>query len=333
MIGRYQIAFARDRAAGFPPMSRLRASVIVVLVIAQALALTAGTLLYYKPVRNSSGVFASLDRTWVVGILTGILAALMTVVLIRMVQRGWRLTFEDMKAELGDEINEKARHLTVTRDAVIFGLARLSESRDTNTGHHLMRIKRYVDLLARRLRRETRELRDFITEEWIDDLCLSSALHDIGKVSVPDAILLKPGRLTEDEFDQIKQHTLVGGDCLKEIEQRLTDCNFLMLAREVAYAHHEWWNGEGYPHGLKERAIPLSARIVALADVYDALTTERPYKPAMPHREAVKLIRARRGTQFEPLVVDAFLAVEHEFDRLRRELASEESPRVYADAA
>ncbi len=316
------------------PMTRLRASVIVVLIVAQALALTAGTLLYYKPVPDATpGMFQALDRTWVIGILTGILAALMTVVLIRMVQRGWRMTFEDMKAELSDEINEKARHLTVTRVAVIFGLARLSESRDTNTGHHLMRIRRYVDLLARRLRRETRELRDFITEEWIDDLCLSSALHDIGKVSVPDAILLKPGRLTEAEFEQIKKHTIVGGDCLKEIEQRLTDCNFLMLAREVAYAHHEWWNGAGYPTGLKERAIPLSARIVALADVYDALTTERPYKPALPHREAVKMIRSRRGTQFEPLVVDAFLAVEHEFDRLRRELASEESPRVYADAA
>jgi response regulator RpfG family c-di-GMP phosphodiesterase len=315
-------------------MTRLRASIVVLLIVAQALALTAGTLLYYKPVQDTApGMLQALDRTWLVGILTGILAALITVVLIRMVQRGWRMTFEDMRTELSDEINEKARHLTVTRDAVIFGLARLSESRDTNTGHHLMRIKRYVDLLARRLRRETRELRDFITEEWIDDLCLSSALHDIGKVSVPDAILLKPGRLTESEFEQIKKHTLVGGDCLKEIEQRLTDCNFLMLAREIAYAHHEWWNGEGYPCGLKDRAIPLSARIVALADVYDALTTERPYKPAMPHREAVKMIRSRRGSQFEPLVVDAFLAVEHEFDRLRRELASEESPRVYADAA
>ena len=314
-------------------MSKLRAGIILVLVIAQALALMAGTLMYYRPVRDDLGAVQALDRTWFVGLLIGLLAALMTAMLIRMVRRGCQITFEEMKAELSDEINTQARQLMTTRDAVIFGLARLSESRDACTGHHLMRIRRYVDLLARRLRRETRELRDLITDDWIDDLCLSSALHDIGKVGVPDAILLKPGRLTPEEFEHIKRHTLVGGDCLKELEQRLCDCNFLMLAREIAYSHHEWWNGEGYPHGLREFAIPFSARIVALADVYDALTTERPYKPALSHREAVKIIRSRRGTQFEPLIVDAFMAVEHEFERLQRELASDESPRVYADAA
>lgn len=304
------------------------------LVIAQALALMAGTLLYYQPVKNSTpGAVEALDKTWLVGVITGVLAALMTAVLIRMVRRGCQITFEQMRTELSEEISLQARQLMATRDAVIFGLARLSESRDACTGHHLMRIRRYVDLLARRLRRETRELRELITDQWIDDLCLSSALHDIGKVGVPDAILLKPGRLSPDEFEHIKRHTVVGGDCLKEIEQRLSDCNFLMLAREIAYAHHEWWNGAGYPRGLKEQAIPLSARIVALADVYDALTTARPYKPALPHREAVKIIRGRRGTHFEPLIVDAFLAVSHEFERLCRELASEESPRVYADAA
>jgi response regulator RpfG family c-di-GMP phosphodiesterase len=314
-------------------MTKLRAGIILVLVIAQALALMAGTMLYYQPVKDGTTAPHMLDRTWLIGVLMGVLAALMTAMLIRMVRQGCQITFEEMRTELSDEINKQARHLMTTRDAVIFGLARLSESRDSATGHHLMRIRRYVDLLARRLRRETRELRDFITDEWIDDLCLSSALHDIGKVSVPDAVLLKPGRLSQSEFEQIKLHTIVGGDCLKEIEQRLSDCNFLMLAREIAYAHHEWWNGEGYPNRLSGHAIPFSARIISLADVYDALTTARPYKPALPHREAVKIIRSRRGTQFEPLIVDAFMAVEHEFDRLRRELASDESPRVYADAA
>jgi response regulator RpfG family c-di-GMP phosphodiesterase len=317
-----------------PAMSKIRTGIILVLIVAQALALMAGTLLYYKPIKTQRmGEVQAVDSTWLVGVLTGVLAALMTVVLIRMVRHGCQLSFEQMKAELSDEIDNQARQLMATRDAVIFGLARLSESRDACTGHHLMRIRRYVDLLARRLRRETRELRELITEQWIDDLCLSSALHDIGKVGVPDAILLKPGRLTEPEFEQIKRHTVVGGDCLKEIEQRLSDCNFLMLAREIAYAHHEWWNGQGYPRGLRETAIPLAARIVALTDVYDALTTDRPYKPALAHREAVKIIRSRRGTQFEPLIVDAFLAVEHEFERLCRDLASAESPRVYADAA
>jgi putative two-component system response regulator len=315
-------------------MSKLRAGIILVLVIAQALALMAGTLMYYRPVKSDGLAPANpFDRTWLVGLLVGVLAALMTAVLIRMVRHGCQITFEEMKSELGEEISLQARQLMATRDAVIFGLARLSESRDTCTGHHLMRIRRYVDLLARRLRRETPELRELITDQWIDDLCLSSALHDIGKVGVPDAILLKPGRLTPSEFEHIKQHTIIGGDCLKQLEQRLNDCNFLMLAREIAYAHHEWWDGQGYPRALSGTAIPLSARIVSLADVYDALTTERPYKPALSHREAAKLIRSRRGTQFEPLMVDAFVAVEHEFERLCRELASEESPRVYADAA
>ena len=317
---------------GHTDMTRIRSGIILVLIIAQALALMAGTLMSPMGYDDLSSVPVT-GRTWIVGLLVGVLAGLMTATLIRMVREGCQISFEEMRSELSDEINTQARQLMATRDAVIFGLARLSESRDASTGHHLMRIRHYVDLLARRLRRQSRELRDLITEQWIEDLCLSSALHDIGKVGVPDSILLKPGRLTPEEFEHIKRHTLVGGDCLRELEQRLSDCNYLVMAREIAYSHHEWWNGEGYPHRLKENAIPLSARIVALADVYDAMTTERPYKPALAHSEVVKAIRARRGTQFEPLIVDAFLAVEREFDRLRGELTSEESPRVYADAA
>jgi response regulator RpfG family c-di-GMP phosphodiesterase len=315
-------------------MSRMRMWIILALIMGQALALMAGTLLYYQPVfQAADGGPPAFDRTWLVGVLTGILAALWTAIVVRLVLRGCEASFASIKIKLDDEIRRQARDLMATRDAVIFGLAKLSESRDSQTGQHLLRIRRYVDMLARQLREDHPELRDLISDEWISDLGLSAALHDIGKVGVPDSILLKPGRLTPDEFEQIKRHTTIGGDCLYEIEKRLCESNFLMLGREIAYAHHEWWNGEGYPMALSGSDIPLSARIVAIADVYDALTTNRPYKPALPHPDAVRLIKNRYGTQFEPAMVDAFMKVEREFDRLRRELASDESPRVYADAA
>lgn len=316
-------------------MSRVRIWIILALIVGQALALAAGTLMYYKPVTDAivPHGWIWIDRTWVVGVLTGVLAALWTAVVVRLVLRGCEAGFESLRLQLHSEINRQSRDLMATRDAVIFGMAKLSESRDADTGQHLNRIRHYVDLLARQLRTDSSALRNIITDEWIDDLGLSSALHDIGKVGVPDAILLKPGKLTEEEFQQIKRHTTIGGDCLFQIEKRLCESNFLMLAREIAYAHHEWWNGQGYPLGLAGEAIPLSARIVALADVYDALTSNRPYKPALPHKEVIKVIRGRRGTHFEPTIVDAFMAVEHHFDRLRQELTTDESPRVYADAA
>lgn len=315
-------------------MSRMRMWIILALIMGQALALMAGTLLYYQPVKDASeGGYGAFDRTWLVGVIAGILAAIWTAVVVRLVLRGCEAGFADVKIKLDNEIHRQARDLMATRDAVIFGLAKLSESRDAQTGQHLLRIRRYVEMLARQMRESNSELRELITDEWIADLGLSSALHDIGKVGVPDSILLKPGKLTPQEFEQIKQHTLIGGECLYEIEKRLCDSNFLMLAREIAYAHHEWWNGQGYPLNLAGTDIPLSARIVALADVYDALTTNRPYKPALAHPDVVRLISNRHGSQFEPAVVDAFMAVERDFDRLRRELASDESPRVHADAA
>lgn len=312
-------------------MSKLRTWIILALILGQALALMAGTLLYYQPVTQAP--IGALDRVWLWGVMMGVAAALWTAVLVRLVLKGCEAGFASIRRQLHEEIEKKSRHLMATRDAVIFGMAKLSESRDAQTGQHLLRIRRYVELLARQLREIVPSVRELFTDEWIADLGLSSALHDIGKVGVPDAILLKPGKLTQDEFEQIKRHTSIGGDCLFEIEQRLCDSNFLMLAREIAYAHHEWWNGDGYPAGLEGHNIPLSARIVALADVYDALTTDRPYKPALAHSEVVKIIRSRQGTHFEPSIVDAFMSVERDFDRLRQELASEESPRVHADAA
>ena len=158
-----------------------------------------------------------------------------------------------------------------------------------------------------------------ITPEYIDDIYQSSILHDIGKVGIPDAVLLKPDKLSDEEFEVIKRHTTLGGDAIKAIEANIEGQSFLALGKEIAYNHHEKWDGSGYPRGLNGVGIPLSARIIALADVYDALTTRRFYKEAFSHKKSRQIILELKGTHFDPEVVDVFLALEGEFDRIRRE--------------
>jgi HD-GYP domain-containing protein (c-di-GMP phosphodiesterase class II) len=150
-------------------------------------------------------------------------------------------------------------------------------------------------------------------------------LHDIGKVGTPDALLLKPGELTEEEFEIIKRHTLMGGNALKAIESQIEGKSFLAIGREIAYNHHEKWDGSGYPRGLKGEAIPLSARIIAVADVYDALTTKRFYKEAYSHDKARDMIFALKGKHFDPDMVNAFTAVAEKFNQVRREKLKEEA--------
>lgn len=235
--------------------------------------------------------------------------------------------YEDRLAEANRRLesvaDRRGQELLRTRDAVIFGLAKLAESRDDDTGEHLDRIRRYVELLARELSRTMPEL----DERQIATLGLTSSLHDIGKVGVPDAVLLKAGALNPDERAVIQKHPLIGGDCLMAIRERLPDDHFLDAACEIAFAHHERWDGRGYPFGLRGEEIPLSARIVALADVYDALTTRRVYKPAMPHERAREIILHASGTQFDPRIVQAFLACEDQFRAIsQRERAAAVAP-------
>ena len=199
-----------------------------------------------------------------------------------------------------------------TRDAVIFGLAKLAESRDPDTGNHLERIAVYSTRLATALRRNPRYRRQ-LTSAFVKLIGISSALHDIGKVGIEDSILLKPGQFEEQERLVMQMHAVIGGKCIREIESQLGRSNFLQMAREIAFCHHERWDGSGYPKGLAGEEIPLAARIVAVADVYDALATRRVYKAAFPHRKCVEMIRAEAGKQFDPAVVDAFLEVEAEF--------------------
>ncbi len=176
--------------------------------------------------------------------------------------------------------------------------------------------------------------KDYITEKYIDDIYQSSILHDIGKVGIQDSVLLKPGKLNSEEFDIIKRHSILGGDALAEIESQTEGRSVLTLGKEIAYYHHEKWDGTGYPDGLKGEDIPLAARIVAIADVYDALTTKRFYKEAFTHEKSREIIISLKGSHFDPDVVDAFLANEKNFSRICTEKRTEEiavSAEGYAD--
>jgi len=197
----------------------------------------------------------------------------------------------------------------------ILALAKLAEYRDDETGLHLERIRGYTKIIAEEMAR-TSKYAGYITPEYVEDLYQSSILHDIGKVGIPDAILLKPGKLTTEEFEKIKRHADLGGNVLTDIEDKINGQTFLTLGKEIAYYHHEKWNGKGYPKGLKGEDIPLSARIVSLPDVYDALTSKRIYKERFPHREAKEMIVSEKGRSFDADVVDAFMTCEEDFIKI-----------------
>jgi len=217
---------------------------------------------------------------------------------------------------LEEEARSRLNQALATRHALIFGLAKLADFRDTDTGSHLDRICTFSAMLAEELRRGRPELDD----DFIECLRLAASLHDIGKVGIPDAVLLKPGKLTPEERRVIEQHTLMGADTLRAIRERLGDDRLLTMGERIALEHHEKWDGTGYPNGLAGEGISLEARIVALADVYDALTSKRSYKDAMPHAEARRIILAERGRHFDPAIVDAFDRIHERFEILARAL-------------
>jgi len=209
--------------------------------------------------------------------------------------------------------------------SAIFALAKLAESRSGEMGWHLKRILEYCRALCNQLRQRER-YREQLSRQFIDDLVQSSVLHDIGKVTIPDSILFNPRKFHMDEFEIMKQHAVRGGKALEQAASDTGEDSFLSIGRDVAYYHHERWDGNGYPYGLKQEDIPLAARIVAIADVYDALTTERLYKRAFSHEEACSMILEERGKQFDPEIVDAFLDVEAGFLSIRDGEAPGESP-------
>jgi response regulator RpfG family c-di-GMP phosphodiesterase len=202
-----------------------------------------------------------------------------------------------------------------TRDTAILGLSALAESRDNETGAHIIRTQQYVKALAVYLS-ETDKYRALLTPEYIELLYKSAPLHDVGKVGIPDNILLKPGKLSQEEFEIMKQHAQIGADALSSAESKLGDNSFLRLAKEIALTHHEKWDGSGYPAQLKGEEIPLSGRLMALGDVYDALISKRVYKPAFSHEKAKSIILEGNGLHFDPNVIEAFLAVEGQFKQI-----------------
>ena len=203
-------------------------------------------------------------------------------------------------------LQEKNEQLAATRDVAVYTLAKVAESRDLGTGRHLERICAYSTILASELRKEPKFC-GVIDNEFLTNLRQSSPLHDIGKVSISDNILLKPARLTPAEYDEMKNHAAIGGEILQDVVAHRDEATFLKMATVVARYHHERFDGSGYPEGLAGKAIPLAARIVALADVYDALTSKRPYKEAYSPETARDTIASQSGLQFDPDIVDAFL--------------------------
>lgn len=224
------------------------------------------------------------------------------------------LALYDQNRTLEERVRERTRELLLTQDVTIMSLAALVELRDSETGTHILRTQQFMRLLANRLKDHPRFC-DFLTPDIIEVLCKSTPLHDIGKVAVPDAILRKPGPLSTEEYEEMKRHTVYGRNAILQAEQALgkAENSFLHMAREIAYSHHEKWNGKGYPEGLAGDAIPVPGRLMAVVDVYDALTSRRIYKEAITHEEAVDIIQSERGRHFDPDIVDAFLTLQEDF--------------------
>jgi putative two-component system response regulator len=227
-------------------------------------------------------------------------------------EQGYLRQIKEYNLHLESRVHHQVHEITAAQLSMIFALSKLSESRDPETGGHLERVREYTRLLAQGLHRTSARFAD-IDDEYIETLYVASPLHDIGKVGIPDHILQKPGKLTEAEFEIMKTHTLLGANTLRAVETRHSGNRFVRCGIEIAESHHEKWDGTGYPHGLKGERIPLSARIFALADVYDALRARRCYKEPMSHEEALGIVVGNSGKHFDPDVIQAFLACQEEF--------------------
>jgi putative two-component system response regulator len=252
-----------------------------------------------------------LTKPYNIHFLKARLKSLLALKLMNDASLGYQETLKRMNLELMEK-------LISTQDITIVALAKLAEFRDPETGEHLERMREYTRLIAHKLR-ELPKYHHYISDRYIENLYKSSPLHDIGKVGIRDDILLKPGRLSLDEFELMKLHTTIGGDALATATQFSgLDRSFLDMGKEIAYSHHEKWNGMGYPKGLHGEQIPLSARILAIADVYDALTSKRVYKEAFSHEQAHRIIVDECEAHFDPDVLNAFLALEEQFIDVRK---------------
>ena len=230
------------------------------------------------------------------------------------------LELKSHRDRLQELVDERTQEVKLTQEATVAAMGALAEYRDPETGGHIQRTRNYVRALARKLS-SNRAYALFLDEHTIEMLFLSAPLHDIGKVGIRDEVLLKPGKLTETEFEEMKAHPILGLHAIMAAEKGLGHNSFLRHAREIAESHHEKWDGSGYPNGLKSDEIPISGRLMAIADVYDALISKRVYKLPMSHSEAVRIIAEGKGTHFDPEMVDGFLEIQEEFRAIALQFA------------
>jgi len=226
----------------------------------------------------------------------------------------------DQNATLENLVRKRTKEIQDTQDVTIRMAASLAETRDNETGIHIIRTQRYVKALAEKMM-SMPDFKSVLNPETVELLVKSAPLHDIGKIGVPDKILLKPGKLEPEEFEEMKKHTTYGDLALKQAEMQLEGESFLKLSREIAVSHHEKWDGSGYPSGLKGDAIPLSGRIMAIADVYDALICKRVYKPPFPHSKAVSILTKDAGSHFDPNLSAIFIEIQEDFRQIALALA------------
>ena len=227
-----------------------------------------------------------------------------------------RREIQEYNLKLEERVQSQVKEISDTQLATIFAMSKLADSRDPETGEHLERMREYARVLCLELQKVPRHA-EYLTDAFIDNVYAAAPLHDIGKVGIPDRILQKPGKLTPEEFEVIKEHPVIGARTLRAVDELHPGNDFIRAGVDIAEFHHEKWDGSGYPHGLAGEDIPLVGRVLALADVYDALTSKRCYKDAFSHEKSKAIIVEERGRHFAPDVVDAFLAAESAFVRIR----------------
>ncbi len=284
-------------------------------------------VLVYRPQAVLSAAAARMGEKVIVWVtVSGLVLLGVSLVGSSILVRKYDSMVMRVNEQLEHEVERRTRRGLTIRNAVVFGLAKLADYRDTDTGAHLERICRYSVVLAQELCEQFPE----VDHAWIERLRVAASMHDIGKVGIPDSILLKPGRLTDEERRIMETHPVIGADTLLAVRRRVGDDDLLTMGIQVALSHHERWDGTGYPFRLKGEQIPLAGRIVAVADVYDALTSKRVYKGAMGHEQAVAIIREGSGSHFDARVVEAFLRVSEQFNQVRASAVSDvpERPRL-----
>jgi len=246
--------------------------------------------------------------------------------------RQYRNELECYNQQLKHKVEMQVKEISSAQMSMIFATSKLAESKDPETGAHLERMQIFCKVLSEYLAK-TEPFKDVITPEYIECIYAASSLHDIGKVGIPDNVLLKPGKLTDNEWEIMRTHTIIGANTLRAVIDKHPGNAFIRMGIEIAESHHEKWDGSGYPFGLKGDAIPLAARILAMADVYDALTSVRCYKEAFSHEKSREIIVQGAETHFDPRIVEAFLNCEDQFIRIKKEFKDEEDAFSYQEMA